>query len=141
MNKAVAIILFIIVVTAIAVPIGMLANPDFKNLVVNALTQVSASIGATVGNGIAVIQANSFYQAYVGPYLIWYGLAGGIILTLVFQHWVSPKVPAIPLLHRKTPKTVAREEPRDVIMVESPSPTRTATKEETKQVTQTEPTA
>lgn len=141
MNKAVAIILFIIVVTAIAVPIGMLANPDFKNLVVNSLSQVSASIGATVGNGIAVIQANSFYQAYVGPYLIWYGLVGGIILTLVFQHWISPKVPAIPLLHHKTPKTVAREEPRDVIMVESPSPTKAVSKKEAEKVTQSEPVA
>ena len=86
------IVLFIIIATAIAVPYAMLVNEPFKHFIINGVAGFHAGASNTIAGLFEGIQANTFYQAYIGPYIVLYGFATGILFTVIFQRYLWPRV-------------------------------------------------
>jgi hypothetical protein len=133
MRKLGYVILFIIVALMVGIPVTMLANEGFKDMVLNGLAGVNAGISNTVAGVIAGIQANGIYQAYIGPYIVFWSIGIGIFLTLLFQKVLWPHRPSF-AKGIVTQKTVVREEPRDnIITAENPTSTKSKPEEPKKE--------
>jgi hypothetical protein len=132
MNKAVAIILAIAILTLCGFCMAYGADfYGFRGAANNFVFVVAGpAVYSTLSGIAATIAANSWYQLL---HPIMWMIAGGLVVTFV---WKALK-PHLPASIVKPAKVLAREEPRDVIITESPSPTRTVKEEK---VTKTEPT-
>lgn len=98
------------------------------------------AVGPPLANAYTAIVTSSLWQTWIAPSLNSFLIGSGLMFILVVVVWKTVK-PHVPAWATKTPKIVAREEPRDVIMVESPSPTKTVSKKEAEKVTPSEPVA
>ena len=127
--------LFLII---LGLAIGCAVSYDFRDWVVGGFLSLTGATGQYVLNWWSGVAANPFYQQW--HMLIWF--AGGVVGTVIFAKILWPRRPGV---MKKVPalgtKSVAiREEPRDIVLSESATPTKTKPEEPAKkEVAEPEP--